>query len=62
MKTENKLMVAVGGGGSGGKAKWVKGSEGYRFPVMEWIIHGNKSYMVGNTVSDTVIVLSSVIW
>ena len=36
--------------------KCVKGSGGYRLPVLEWIRHGDKKHSTGNTV-DTEIAL-----
>ena len=56
INAENRLPVA-GGEESQGQAKWVKGNERYRFPVMERISHGDKRHSVGYTVNSTVIVL-----
>ena len=50
INTENKLIVARREEG-GGMAKWVKGSETYRLPVMEWVSQGNKRHSIGNIVN-----------
>lgn len=54
IKTESKLMVARGE--VAGYAKWVKGSERYKLPVMQ-SSHRSKRHSAGNTISDTAIVL-----
>jgi len=58
---ENKLMVARGQE-EGGWAKRMKGSEKYRLPVMERIIHGDKRHSIGNRVNGVVIVLYGDRW
>lgn len=38
-------------------AKWVKGNERYKYPVIEQVSHENKRYNIGNLVNSTVIAL-----
>ena len=59
--TENRLTAARGEGVEGWM-KRVKGREGYRVPLTEWLRLRNKRHSVGNVVAGIVITLCGDRW
>ena len=42
--TEDRLVVAIGRGGGGEWAKWVKGVKRYKLPLIRYISRGDVMY------------------